>query len=257
MFGGSVARHMTAPQAQRLLQQAITGMGSTPSAETLSLLGQSGEALAGRLPPASARDLFYTVLASPALRGEPPTLTIASQRRATSEQAAALLSLGRALIRRMKPSDAETATPILLRAIGGTIAVSNEERMLPILEDLMRGWPEARTTQTLLRLIAWAGSPAEAVRWADRLTKAVPSSSGASGIATVVEAMKYPSAAGNVTETLLEHLKTIDATAPGKDAGIAATLDWLAGAYPSIGLAMPPNCPAPLAPALTCPSSAR
>jgi hypothetical protein len=73
----------------------------------------------------------------------------------------------------------------------------------------------------------------------------------------MVEAMKYPTSAGQATTELLKALENAGLGAPGAAAGLYANLDWVARTYPSIDLEAPPACLPPARPNLVCPSVAR
>ena len=62
-------------------------------------------------------------------------------------------------------------------------------------------------------------------------------------VAGIVEALKYPTAAGAPTDVLLDALHSADPTAPGKEARVAANLAWLSAAYPTISADARPACP--------------
>jgi hypothetical protein len=119
------------------------------------------------------------------------------------------------------------------------------------------GWPAERKRSVALSLLAWAGTASEGSRWAAMLKELFPTGSDEKSIAAVVEALKFPFAAGPATDHLLDTLKKVDPRAPGKGETLQTNLAWIASSYPSINLDSPPACPVPPSPLLTCSSSRR
>jgi len=119
----------------------------------------------------------------------------------------------------------------------------------------MQGWPEERTRHTLHALLAWSATSSEAVRWSKKLAALPLAQNPEARVASVVELLKYPQAAGAATDEFLELLKKTDPTAPEKDQGLPATLRWLAATYPTINLDARPACPTPPISALKCPAA--
>jgi hypothetical protein len=63
-------------------------------------------------------------------------------------------------------------------------------------------------------------------------------------VAAIVELLKWPTRAGPATEALLEMLHERVPGAPGKEAGLDATVAWVARTFPDIDLDSPPTFPA-------------
>ncbi len=63
-------------------------------------------------------------------------------------------------------------------------------------------------------------------------------------VAMIVELLKWPTTAGSATDALLEVLHERVPGAPGKEAGLDATVAWLPATYPDIDLDSPPTYPA-------------
>ena len=63
-------------------------------------------------------------------------------------------------------------------------------------------------------------------------------------VAAIVELLKWPTTAGQATDALLEVLHECVPGAPGKEAGLEATVAWVAATYPDIDLDSPPTYPA-------------
>ena len=63
-------------------------------------------------------------------------------------------------------------------------------------------------------------------------------------VAAIVELLKWPTTAGRATDALLEVLHERVPEAPGKEAGLDATVAWVAATYPDIDLDSPPTYPA-------------
>jgi hypothetical protein len=68
-------------------------------------------------------------------------------------------------------------------------------------------------------------------------------------VASVVELLKWPTTAGPATDALLEVLHERVPGAPGKEAGLDATVAWVAATYPDIDLDSPRPTRSPAAPA--------
>ncbi len=63
-------------------------------------------------------------------------------------------------------------------------------------------------------------------------------------VAAVVELLKWPTTVGPATDALLEVLHDRVPGAPGKEAGLDGTVQWVAETYPEIGLDSPLAYPA-------------
>jgi hypothetical protein len=74
-------------------------------------------------------------------------------------------------------------------------------------------------------------------------------------VVAIVEALKYPTAVGQMTGLLLKALQ--EAGAPGPDESLDVNLSWVAKSYPSIDLDAAPSCPPPPRAGLVCPSPSR
>ena len=65
--------------------------------------------------------------------------------------------------------------------------------------------------------------------WAGALVMLLPRGEPEVCVAEIVTALKYPTAAGAATDALLDAFHGIDPNAPGKEAGLAASLSWTRG----------------------------
>jgi hypothetical protein len=61
----------------------------------------------------------------------------------------------------------------------------------------------------------------------------------------IVDVLKYPTAAGEATDVLLDALHTRFSDAPGKEAGYEANLAWIQQTFPAIDVTSPPLRPPP------------
>jgi hypothetical protein len=256
LFSEPIARHLASAEASRVFTSILTAMRTMTNTGALAILSSAAEAVAQQLAPAQAGDALQNVLGSALLRAD-STATSVAQRRAASEQSAALFTTGRALLGRLSPSDADYSAPLLLRAIAVSAVPANEVRAAAAIDGIMKGWSEAQTRQTLQRLLAWSTSTPEVTRWTTKLVALSPPKSRSDGIATIVELLKYPPIAGPPTDQLLDLLKKIDPNAPGKEPGVLTTIRWVADTYPAIDLDARPRCPAPPSLSLACPAVRR
>ena len=103
--------------------------------------------------------------------------------------------------------------------------------------------------------LAWAATEVEGADWARTLVGLLPLAKDQDGTSELVAAFVYPSAARAATEVLLDALRARHSDVPTKEAGMAASLAWLAEKYPDV--LRPPICPPPPQPTslsnLKCP----
>jgi hypothetical protein len=116
---------------------------------------------------------------------------------------------------------------------------------------------QAQTALPLARsALAWSSAAVDATASARAITALAENQADERRILALVEALKYPSAAGEATDVLLDALHAAAPEAPGKEAGLEANLLWIANHYPMIDLDAPPSCPSPLQEGLACPGAA-
>jgi hypothetical protein len=106
---------------------------------------------------------------------------------------------------------------------------------------------QTRSTLAVVRpVLAWEHTRDKAAAWATAFAMLLSKNHSENYVADIVEVLKYPTLAGPATDVMLDALRDIDARAPGREAGLAASLEWLRTTYPSIDLDARPHCPSPL-----------
>jgi hypothetical protein len=93
-------------------------------------------------------------------------------------------------------------------------------------------------------LLARADEPSLAAAFAGAVSVLLPREPRQVYIAAIVELLKWPTTAGPATDALLEVLHERVPGAPGREAGLDATIAWVAETYPDIDLDSPPTFPA-------------
>jgi hypothetical protein len=82
-----------------------------------------------------------------------------------------------------------------------------------------------------------------AVAFAGAVATLLPSEPPEIYVAGIVQLLKWPTTAGPATDVLLTALHERMPGAPGKEAGLDATVAWVAATYPDIDLDSPPTFP--------------
>ena len=93
-------------------------------------------------------------------------------------------------------------------------------------------------------VLSLTSDPGAAEVLARALASVLPTEPLPAYIASLIELLKWPTTAGPATDALLEVLYERVPGAPGKDAGLNATVEWVAATYPDIDLDSPPTFPA-------------
>lgn len=103
--------------------------------------------------------------------------------------------------------------------------------------------------------LAWAATEGEAADWARALVGLLPRAKPQDETRELILAIVYPTSAGSASEVVLEAIRARHSDAPAKEAGVAASLAWIAETYPD--LVRRPICPPPPQPTslsgLKCP----
>ena len=240
--GASLAAGLSPAQAQMvatsLLEKVTPDIGSGQA----EALGRIMKALAGRLSPEQARATLDIVR---------PRLDAATDRDVVNTLGASVVALATAL-----GPDQQAHTTAALKAMSPRLSDAD---FVNEIRNLSATWTPDQLRQTMLSLIGWAGTSGEASGWTELLIERVATANAGaeSSVRTIVEALKYPSTTGAPTETLLDGLKAVAASAPGKEGKLEGTFEWLAKAYPGVAneLDRRPACPAPPSPDLTCPAT--
>jgi hypothetical protein len=104
---------------------------------------------------------------------------------------------------------------------------------------------EARTAIEVARtVLAETDEPDVATAFSRAIAVTLPADPATPYVATIVELLKWPTTAGPATDALLEVLHDRVPGAPGKEAGLDATVAWVAQTFPDIDLDSPPTYPA-------------
>ena len=85
--------------------------------------------------------------------------------------------------------------------------------------------------------------PSVAQRFARAIAVTLPADPPKHYVAAIVELLKWPTTVGPATDALLEVLHERIPGAPGKEAGLDATVAWVAATYPAIDLDSAPTFP--------------
>jgi hypothetical protein len=142
---------------------------------------------------------------------------------------------------------AKLTTEQIQAGLSSLIAAMDDAPSSDVLETLVQAMQpmsnQLRAWDLLATRLAWAPTRAEATAWAGALVHLLPRSPPQVYIEQIVEALKYPTSAGPATAVLLDALREAEPSAPGKEAGLGATLSWLRVAHPAIDLEGRPRCP--------------
>jgi hypothetical protein len=140
----------------------------------------------------------------------------------------------------------EKHRPVVLRSLIGAVQAL-AARLQPEQRDAAE--------REIRSVLAWSTEPETSSAAAEALIALLRNKRPEPAVIGIVEALKYPTAAGDATDLLLAALQQVVAGAPGKNAGLAANLDWVKATYPTIKVDTPPSCPQPFWPGLTCPAT--
>jgi hypothetical protein len=125
--------------------------------------------------------------------------------------------------------------------------------------------PQAtEATTSMQTLLAWSTDDATSGVAAEALVSLSQRRGDAKAIQLLIEALKYPSAAGNATHVLLAGLIKSEANRPSGDGleRLEDSLEWIAANAPAqagatVDMVSSPSCPRPPWPSMRCPKGAR
>lgn len=237
----AVARRLApapAAAAQATLLRTLTDLRRAGRQDRLWVLVPALGALGPALTPeqaAPAADLLLDAMLS---HGDPVQL---------DERAAALESLAHGLA----AARARAGLEILLGGLepgAGPLRLGAQARALRVLVARVQPGPVAGSGTALdlaCRGLAEAGTVEEATGWAGvaEAVLRVEAGSPAAYLARLIEMLKYPTAAGEVTDDLLQRLQERFPEAPGGTAGLAPNLAWIGRQVPEVDLAGGPVRP--------------
>jgi hypothetical protein len=175
--------------------------------------------------------------------------------RTSSPQALlALMQAVQALAPELGPEQAQVALGPLLT---GTSQTTDAGISQTTDADLLRAWAAAvgalgvrtptaarrRAMELLLVPLASTGSPFRAAALAEAIASLLPTEPLETYVSRIIELLKWPTTAGPATDVLLNALHQGVPGAPGKEAGLNATVAWIAETYPNVDLTSPPEPP--------------
>jgi hypothetical protein len=161
----------------------------------------------------------------------------------------ALLALAEAvaaLAPRLGPGQAEAAVARLLAAAerdDRPYALRDLAEAVQALGEKVSTDAKKRTVEILLTPLAVTDESRTAAALAGAITAIQPVESIETYVADIAELLKWPTTTGEATDTLLDSLHQRVPNAPGKDAGLEATVAWIAKMYPNVDLTSPPEPP--------------
>jgi hypothetical protein len=234
----------TEAQAQEAFAKILGQIGTSDLA-TLQALAKALQALAAKLTEAQAQQAL-----DPILQYIGQTTDLVTHQ--------ALAEAFQALTTNSTEAQAQQALDQVLQQIGQTTNSSALQALARGLGALGTKLTDAQALQSLLVAVsslAWAASDEEAAAWARTLVTLLPRTINRDATTELIAAIVFPTAAGPATEILLEAIRARHHDAPTKEAGMQASLSWLASKFPEV--LRPPVCPAPPQPTamsgLRCP----
>ncbi|MFO1049166.1 MAG: toll/interleukin-1 receptor domain-containing protein [Geminicoccaceae bacterium] len=238
------AQALTPEQAQATIGSVVNIIRQTPFNFLHQDLAQTGQALASKLSLEQAQLQLGSILDGIRQAADP-------------QKAKILAQIIQALAPKLTPKYAEAAFGPLLDAIRQTSPHSLLPGPAQTVETL------AQTVETLApklapeqvqefsdlsrAILATATVPSAATSFARAIAVTLPVDPAKPQpyVANIVELLKWPTTAEpGATEALLEVLHDRVPGAPGKEAGLDATVRWVATTFPEIDLDSPPTPPA-------------
>lgn len=240
-FGAALdgaADRVTSQQADALLPLIVAAVLRTDIL-TLESWAGVGAKLAVRMSPAAAASQF-------------PRVVAAIQEAGTIPQYDALTAAADVMAEKVSPALAATAYLPLLSVLDQTASMAN----FPAFERIARrkGGLSAVEQDQIRSRLAWATTPGGARVWAEAIVRLLPRADGTVFVTTLVDALKFPTSAGDATNVLLDGIRSHNDGAPGAAAGLAANLAWIGTTYPAIDLSVPPACQGPPNTEFVCPA---
>jgi hypothetical protein len=172
----------------------------------------------------------------------------------------ALAAAVQALAPKLSETQAQAALTPVLTQIGHTTDRDALQALAAVVQALAPKLSEARSSEARAAVraaLAWAATENGASAWAAAYAQLLAPEGNAEFVASVAEALKYPTAAGAAAITMLAALHDRIQAIPADEQGLQTALAVIRKAYPSIDLQSPPVCPLPLpagqAAGLTCP----
>jgi hypothetical protein len=283
--GKRLATKLDTAQAQATIDTLLAAMAKTEDPNELAALAsilsdlpgepttaQADAALAPLLGAiAGTKDPAELELVAAALRGLPVRLradqsetalravlpTFAGSAPSHSDEMPELLEMADLMQRLMAkagPDAAEAFGPWL--AVISALAKPRQRALVSALGALApQLTPEqAREAEKeVRRIFAWSLDEETSVASAEALVALLRRGPPAECARGVVEALKYPAAAGKATDILLKGLRALVGSPPTEEMNVQSTLNGLVETYPGIDATAPPECPLPPGAGLRCP----
>ena len=225
----------TPEQARAALGPVLVAIRQTNNYDQREALAQAVQTLGPKLTPEQAQVALGPILDAIQKAFFP------SERLALAEAVQALGATPKQAEAALRPllEDAEMSRgPDDLRALaqavqslGPRLSPEQARAAVEILRPALASTAEPRLAEPSARVIA--------------LTLPADSAKPQAYVAAIIELLKWPTAAQpGATEALLEVLHDRVPGAPGKEAGLDATVQWVAATFPEIDLDSPPTPPA-------------
>ena len=231
----SLAPKLSPEQAQAALGPVLDAIPNTTSPSALQALAQAVQSLAPKLSPEQAQAALGPVLDAI------PKTTDPDQIQALAQAVQSLTPT---------PEQAQAALGPVLDAIPKTTDPYQLQDLAQAVQSLApKLSPEQAqaSAEPLRTVLTTTDDPAIAAAFARAIAVALPLDpiKPQPYAAAIVELLKWPTTAEpGATEALLEVLHDRLPAAPGKEAGLAATVRWVATTFPEIDLDSPPTPPA-------------
>jgi hypothetical protein len=224
---------LTADQAKAALQPVLAAVAATEDQDQLQALAPAVQALAAKLT------------AEQALAALPPILTAVAATK-NPDQLQALAPAVEALAGKLTAEQAQAALPPILTAIAAMKDPDQLQAFAPAVGALA-GKLTAATPVDAFDLVrkelAAARTEEEAVAWAGALATLAKFQADDEFLATLVEALKYPTTAGKPTEAIIQVLHERFPNVHELDGSLADAMPWFIERLGADAVARPPTRP--------------
>jgi hypothetical protein len=156
--------------------------------------------------------------------------------------------------RRLSSSDPNSPPPqaqdTLTTILDALVKTSHPEQLSALANAIKFLGPKTapgeteRAVEVLKTALGTTDEPATAAALAGAIAALLPMEPRETYVAGIIEFLKWPTIVGPATDVLLEVLHERVPGAPSKEAGLDATVAWVAATYPDIDLDSPPTFPA-------------
>jgi len=226
-------------QAESALAAVVHALAETEDTDPLNALAAAVRSLPGTLRPERVQAAFGPLV----------NALVRTRDNFNNAQMTALSTAVQALLGKLDAKDVGPAVDPLAKSLRtATDANQLNAILLAVTTAADKLTPEQlkefRTDAS--SLLAWSPNVSLSVSAAKALGSPALRGGGAVEDAQrIVDYLKYPTAAGEPTDVLLEALRSMKRGAPSREAGVDGTLNWIAREHPSIDLDGRPAFPAP------------